>query len=224
MKKKIYILPDSSCNTKLASPFNDIFISKIAKTRNTLLSAKTESNIHPEPTPPAAPNPLLTFSESNVSKLNRSSPSKSCDLDPCSTLIVKDSANILAGSITLIINLSLAEGKLPDTFKIAHVIPLLKKPSLDRNELSNFRPVSGLNLVSKLIEKIIASQIKSHMQNSGISNNFQSAYKCGNSTEMALLYIQNDILSAQDRGELLFRSWICLRLLTRSIMTSCSVD
>ena len=53
-----------------------------------------------------------------------------------------------------------------------------------------------------MIEKIVASRIKSHMQNSGISNNLQSAYKCGNSTETALLYIQNDILSAQDRGEL----------------------
>ena len=40
------------------------------------------------------------------------------------------------------------------------------------------------------------------MQISGISNNLQSAYKCGNSTETALLYIQNVILSAQDRGEL----------------------
>ena len=40
------------------------------------------------------------------------------------------------------------------------------------------------------------------MQNSGISNNFQSRYKCVNSTKTALLYIKNDILSAQDRGEL----------------------
>ena len=40
------------------------------------------------------------------------------------------------------------------------------------------------------------------MQNSGISNNFPSAYKCGNATETAFLYIQNDILSAQDCGEL----------------------
>ena len=182
-KKTNNILPDSSCNTKLASSFNDFFISKIAKIRDNLLSAKPDSNIHPEPTPPAAPNPLLTFSqisESDMSKLIRSSPSKSCDLDPCSTQIVKDSADILAGSITMIINLSLAEGKFPDTVKIAHVTPLLKKPSLHRNELSNFRPVSGLNFVSKLIEKIVASQIKSHMQNSGISNNLQSAYKGGN--------------------------------------------
>ena len=53
-----------------------------------------------------------------------------------------------------------------------------------------------------MIEKIVASQIKFHLQNSGISNDLQSAYKFGNSTETALLYIQNDILSAQDRGEL----------------------
>ena len=108
----------------------------------------------------------------------------------------------LAESITMIINLSLAEGKFPNTFKIAHVTRLLQKPSLDRNELSNFRPESGLKFVSKLIKKIVASQIKSHMQNSGISNNLQSAYKCGNSTKTAILYIQNDILSAQDCGEL----------------------
>ena len=90
----------------------------------------------------------------------------------------------------MIINLSLAEGKFPDTFKIAHVT---RYQNL-RDELSNFRPVSGINFVSKLIEKVVASQIKSHMQNSGISNNLQSAYKCENSTETALLYIQNDIL------------------------------
>ena len=71
-----------------------------------------------------------------------------------------------------------------------------------RNELSNFRPVSGLNFVSKLIEKIVASQIKSHINNSGILNNLQSAYKCGNSTGTVLLPIQNDIWSAQNRGEL----------------------
>ena len=58
--------------TKLASSFNDFCISKIAKIKDTLLSAKSDSNIYPEPTPSAAPNPLITFSqisESNVSKI-----------------------------------------------------------------------------------------------------------------------------------------------------------
>ena len=111
------------------------FICKIAKIRDTLQSAKSDLNIHPEPTPPAAPNYLLTFSlisESNVSKLIRSSPRKSCDLDQYTTRIVKDSADILAGSFTTIINFSLAEGKFSDAFKIAYVTPLFKKPSLDK--------------------------------------------------------------------------------------------
>ena len=123
-----------SCNIRHTIPLPNLlalsmifFISKIAKIMDTLLSAKSDSNIQTEPSPPAAPNTLLTYSqisESNVSKLFRSSRSKSCDLDPCPTQIVKDSADILAGSITMIINLSLAEGKFPDAFKIAHVTPL----------------------------------------------------------------------------------------------------
>ena len=47
-KKTNDILPDSSCNTKLASSFNDFFISKIAKIRDTSMLAKSDSNIHPE--------------------------------------------------------------------------------------------------------------------------------------------------------------------------------
>ena len=122
-KKTIYFR--ISCNTKLASSFNDFF----AKIRDTLLSAKSDSNIHLEPTPTAAPNIVLTFlqiSESYMSKLIRSSPSKACGLDPYPTQIVKDCADILPESITMIINLSLAKGKFPDIFKIAHVTQLLK--------------------------------------------------------------------------------------------------
>ena len=103
------------------------FISNIAKIRETLLSAKSDSNIYPEPTPPAAPHPLLTFSqisESNASKLIRSSPRKSCDLESCPTQIVKDSADILAESITTIIDLPLAEGKFPDAFNMFKLLML----------------------------------------------------------------------------------------------------
>ena len=106
-------------------------------------------NINREPSPPAAANPSLTFSQvskSSVLKLLRSLPSKSCDLDLCSTQIMKDSADILVGSITKIMYLSLAETKFPDAFKIAHVTAFLKNPSLDRNEISNFRPVSRINV------------------------------------------------------------------------------
>ena len=159
-----------------------------------------------------------------MSKLIWSSISKSCDLDPCPTQIVKDSADILAGSITVIINLSLAERKFPDTFKIAHVTPLLKKPSLYQNELSNFRPVSVLNFVSKLIEKIVASQIKSHMQIQVFRITFN---QLNVEIPPKRLFCIFKMIFCQLKtvvNLLLFRFWIFLRLLTRSIMTSCSVD
>ena len=106
--------------------------------------------------------------------------------------------------------------------QIAHVTPL--KTFTRSKWYINFRLVSGFNFVSKLIEKIVASQVKSHMHNSGISNNPQSAYKSAHSTRTTLSNIQNYILSAQDLVNLLlFRSWINLRHLTRSILTSCSV-
>ena len=60
------------------------------------------------------------------------------------------------------------------------------KPSLDRNEFNVFAPVSDINCVSKLVEKIVANQIKYLMLNSCISNNCRSVFNTGHSTETAL--------------------------------------
>ena len=77
------------------------------------LSFFFSENILPEPTPPADPNPDPKYIAC-MAKLIRLSQSKSCDLDPCPARMVKDSADIPAGSITTIINLSLSE--CPDAF------------------------------------------------------------------------------------------------------------
>ena len=61
--------------------------------------------------------------------------------------------DILINPLTLIINMSLSEGYFADKFKTAIVTPLLKKPSLDKSVFKNYRPVSGLNFKSKLIEE-----------------------------------------------------------------------
>ena len=73
------------------------------------------------------------------------------------------------------------------------VTPLIKKQSLDRSVLKNYRPVSGLNFVSKLVERVVARQIKAHITSNGLDNLHQSAYKSGHSTETALLKIKSDI-------------------------------
>ena len=125
--------------------------------------------------------------------------STSCELDPFPTLL-RDYLHVLMEPITSIINLSLHEGIFPDQFKKAYVKPLLKKPTLDKNELKNYRPVSNLSFVSKILEKVVASRLLSHMKMNSLSNELQSAYKQFHSTESALLKVENDILLNMDKG------------------------
>jgi len=57
------------------------------------------------------------------------------------------------------VNASLADGCLPDSQKRAIVSPLLKKPGLDAADMANYRPVSNLTFVSKVIERAVATAV-----------------------------------------------------------------
>ena len=124
------------------------------------------------------------------------SPTKSCSLDPISTFLVKECFDILIQPITGMVSLSFIDGIFIDQFKQTIVMPLIKKPSLfkdDLKNLMNYRPVYGLCFVSKVVQHIVVSQLKSHLAANNVDNMNQSAYKAGHSTETALLKIKNDI-------------------------------
>ena len=104
--------------------------------------------------------------------------------------------------ITSIINHSLKTGVFPHCFKKALVTPLLKKPNLDKNDLKNYRPVSNLSFLSKIMEKIVLRQLIEYLQNNDLLPKHQSAYRQSHSTETALLRVTNDILQMLDSGNL----------------------
>ena len=81
--------------------------------------------------------------------------------------------------------------------------PLLKKPSLDKDELKNYRPVSNLHFISKVIEKLVAKSLEEHMSEYSMYDPMQSEYKSVHSTETALVKINYDILSSLDPGKCL---------------------
>ena len=78
--------------------------------------------------------------------------------------------------------------------------PLLKKPNLDENELCNFRPVSNLSFMSKILEKLVLRQLLDHLHANCLMESYQSAYKAYHSTETAPLKVSSDILSGLDDG------------------------
>ena len=115
---------------------------------------------------------------------------------PVPTKFLKnDFLPILQKTITNIANSSFQSGKFPSVLKTAMVTPLLKKANLDKDVLKNYCPISNIPFLSKVLEKVAAKQIYQHLEQNGMSEKLQSAYKPLHSTETALLRIQNDILT-----------------------------
>ena len=103
--------------------------------------------------------------------------------------------------LTAMINALLREGDLPASQKLAIITPLLKKSSLDANELKNYRPVSNLSFLSKVVERIVAEQFTAYLQANYLLPRLQSAYRCHHSTETALLRVLSDVDAAIDRQD-----------------------
>ena len=127
--------------------------------------------------------------------------SSSCPTDALPTHLFKEVWETIGPSVHSIINSSLASGVVPVYFKKAVVSPLIKKPSLDTSVLANYRPISKLPFISKILEKTVLSQLLSFLQLHSIFDIFQSGFKAFHSTESALLRVFNDVLLTTDRGD-----------------------
>ena len=136
--------------------------------------------------------------EEDVRRVLMSSPTKSCSLDPIPTFLLKQSVDVLLPFVTAMCNASLQEGNLPSTQRHAIVTPLLKKSNLDADELKNYRPVSNLTFISKVVERLVSEQLVGYLQANELMPRLQSAYRRHHSTETALLRVLSDLIAAAD--------------------------
>ena len=195
-------LPPTDNALKLVNDFNSIFIQKIDNTMTGLIP--TES--HPvdpkyiESTEKCSIK-LHQFHEIDLDETKRliqTCATKSCEIDPMPTSLLKGCIDIVAPTIMEIINLLLTTQIMPNQMKEALIHPLLKKVNLDSLQFKNYGPISNLSFISKLIEHVVCDQLMDHAYKTGNLERLQSAYHSNHSTETALLKIKADILDNMD--------------------------
>ena len=179
-------LLDRRSNTELADSFANFFISKIEKIRENLKHHKLYESTHREVG--TRLDKFEPVTESQIKKIVSSLQTKSCELDWCPTQIVKERIDDFAPVLMKLVNASLTDGDFLEEWKLAILRPLLKKLNLELIE-SNYRPVSNLSFVSKIVEKAMLIQLQDHLESNKLESEHQSAYKKDHSCETSVIKI-----------------------------------
>ncbi len=128
------------------------------------------------------------------------SSSKSCGVDGLTARLIKSCGGAIVEPLTHIFNSSLQHSIFPDIWKCARVTPLHKDGAHDNS--NNYRPISVLPVLSKMLERLVHNQIYAHVTENDMLNSCQAGFRRGNSTGTCLIEFLNEIYTNMDEGRL----------------------
>lgn len=193
------VLPESDNDELLANNFMVYFTEKIDKLRSKfsketdISSLVAEGNVNEN---------LVTFEKATrdeILQIVSSFGIKCSPDDPIPANLLKQNAEFFIPFWTELVNISLSQGSM-DCLKGAILKPLIKEldEKIDRDNYKNYRPVSNLLFVGKLIERVVSIRLNKHMTDNNLHIESQYGYKKGHSTETLLLKIMDNLLNACD--------------------------
>ena len=143
---------------------------------------------------------LNEVNEQTVTRIIENIPAKnSCGYDHISSIFLKQITTSIIKPLTIVINQVLNNGIFPDKLKIAKVVPIFK--SGDCALTNHFRPISLLPVISKVIEKIIYTQLSLYFESNKLFSDSQYGFRPNHFTEQATLELTDRIISAMDNND-----------------------
>src|SRR6218665_1353768 len=188
-------------NTSTSGPTSqnllDYFIKKINDIRQSTGNSPPSTKLPPST---AVFERFKLYSPEEIRKQIQSTKSKSCSLDPIPTTILKEFLEELLPFVTEMCNRSLQQGWLPISQRHPIVKPIIKKEGLDQDDVKNYRPISNLTYMSKLVERMVCNQLITFLEGNNMLPKHQSGFSAPHSTETAVLKVMSNILTAADQG------------------------
>ena len=138
------------------------------------------------------------ITETVLDILRNTKTSKAAGLDNLPGVFLRDGAEILSTPITQLCNLSIFLSSFPNDCKTAKIVPLYKKGS--KTDPKNYRPISLLPLLSKIVEKVIHDQTQQFLTENEILYRFQSGFRPNYSTDFCLSFLNDKIIKGFDSG------------------------
>ncbi|KAK3542234.1 hypothetical protein QTP86_021394 [Hemibagrus guttatus] len=180
-----------------AEDFASFYTEKIERICQTFTSLPTSPTSHNQHSATPSLTQLSTVAAEEVLQITQSCNPTTCPLDPIPSAMLQTISPDLLPFITTVINGSLTSGHVPTAFKKARVIPVLKKPALDPSDISNYRPVSLLSFLSKILERVVCNQLSDYLMQNNLLDPNQSGFKAAHSTETALLAVTEKLHAAR---------------------------
>ena len=106
------------------------------------------------------------------------------------------------------LNRSLSTGDFPSRWKEACIFPTLKKGNVNAFSVTSYRPISNLPVLSKLLEKVVSTQLLTYLNDCNLFPTFQSAYRPHHSAETVLLHLLSDIYKHLDKRHVSLLSFL----------------